>query len=111
MAASPRRFPRSPPAFSAHRPGQPSPHDMTSFIAAHGVYAVFLLMAIDAVFPAASELVMLVGGALATAAFTQHATIFGSTLGKGTSTFVAIATAGTLGYLLGSLAGWAIGRY
>ncbi len=41
---------------------------MTSFIVAHGVYAVFVLMAIDAVFPAASELVMLVGGALATTA-------------------------------------------
>src|SRR5262249_18403822 len=31
---------------------------ITSFIGDHGVYAVFLLMAIDAVFPAASELVM-----------------------------------------------------
>jgi membrane protein DedA with SNARE-associated domain len=68
-------------------------------------------MAIDAVIPAASELVMLVGGALATAAFAQHATVFGATLAKGTSTFIAVAVAGTLGYLLGSLGGWAIGRY
>jgi len=30
---------------------------ITSFVGDHGVYAVFLLMAIDAVFPAASELV------------------------------------------------------
>ena len=84
---------------------------MTSFIAAHGVYAIFLLMAIDAVFPAASELVMLVGGALATAAFADQVTIFGATLSKGAATFVAVALAGTLGYLVGSLVGWVIGRY
>lgn len=84
---------------------------MTSFIAAHGVYAIFLLMAVDAVFPAASELVMLVGGALATAAFADQVTIFGATLSKGAATFVAVALAGTLGYLVGSLVGWVIGRY
>ena len=84
---------------------------MTGFVATHGVYAVFLLMAIDAVFPAASELVMLVGGALATAAFARHATVFGVTLSKGFSTFVAVALAGTIGYLIGSIAGWALGRY
>lgn len=84
---------------------------MTGFVAAHGVYAVFLLMAVDAVFPAASELVMLVGGALATTAFAQHATLAGTTLGKGTPTYLAIALAGTIGYLVGALAGWALGRY
>ena len=41
---------------------------MTSFLAAHGLWAVFVLMAIDAVFPAASELVMLYAGALASGA-------------------------------------------
>lgn len=84
---------------------------MTSFITAHGVYAIFLLMAIDAVFPAASELVMLVGGALATGAFADQVTLFGATLAKGAPTFFAIALAGTIGYLVGSLLGWAIGRY
>jgi membrane protein DedA with SNARE-associated domain len=84
---------------------------VTSFIASHGVYAVFALMAVDAVFPAASELVMLVGGALATAAFAQHVSVFGSTVSKGLPTFLAVALAGTLGYLLGSLVGWGIGRY
>lgn len=84
---------------------------MTGFIAAHGVYAVFLLMAIDAVLPAASELVMLVGGALATAAFAEKVTVFGATLSKGAPTFVAVALAGTLGYLAGALVGWGIGRY
>jgi membrane protein DedA with SNARE-associated domain len=84
---------------------------MTSFIVSHGVYAVFVLMAVDAVFPAASELVMLVGGALATTAFAQHVTIAGHQLGKGAATYVGVAVAGTLGYLAGSLAGWAIGLY
>ena len=36
----------------------------TAQIAHHGVYAVFGLMAIDAVFPALSELVMLYAGAV-----------------------------------------------
>ena len=45
---------------------------ITSLIGNHGVYAVFLLMAIDAVFPAASELVMLYAGALAAAAFSSE---------------------------------------
>ena len=38
---------------------------VTSFIGNHGLYAVFVLMVVDAVFPAASELVMLYAGALA----------------------------------------------
>src|SRR5581483_1447830 len=84
---------------------------MTSFVASHGLYAVFLLMAIDAVFPAASELVMLVGGALATAAFSQHVSIAGHPFAKGSATYVAVAVAGALGYLVGSLIGWAIGCY
>jgi membrane protein DedA with SNARE-associated domain len=84
---------------------------VTSFIAAHGVYAIFLLMAVDAILPAASELVMLVGGALATGAFADQVTLFGATLSKGATTFLAVALAGTLGYFAGSLLGWAIGRY
>ena len=84
---------------------------MTNYIVGHGLYAVFLLMAIDAVLPAASELVMLVGGALATTAFTEQVSVFGRALPKGASTFIAVAIAGTLGYFVGSLAGWAIGRW
>src|SRR5919206_5263203 len=85
---------------------------ITSVVGNHGVYAVFLLMALDAVFPAASELVMLYGGALAGGAIASaHVTLFGSRLGSGTSAFVAIALAGTIGYLVGSIVGWAIGRY
>jgi hypothetical protein len=40
-------------------------HSITSFVGNHGLYAVFVLMLVDAVFPAASELVMIYGGALA----------------------------------------------
>ena len=84
----------------------------TSAVANHGVYAVFGLMAIDALFPAASELVMLYAGAVAAGVFGTHGvTLFGSRIGSGAGAFVALALAGTLGYLVGALIGWAIGRY
>jgi membrane protein DedA with SNARE-associated domain len=83
---------------------------MTAILANHGVLAVFVLMAIDAVFPAFSELVMLYGGALASGALTHRLDVFGSRT-TGTGAYVAIALAGTIGYLLGSLVGWAIGFY
>lgn len=85
---------------------------ITSFIGNHGVYAVFVLMAIDAVFPAASELVMLYAGALAAGAFaTAHVTLFGSTISSHPAAYVVMATAGTLGYLVGAVGGWLIGLY
>jgi membrane protein DedA with SNARE-associated domain len=87
-------------------------HRITSLIGDHGIYAVFGLMAIDAVLPAASELVMVYGGALAAGAFATHGvTLFGWTIPSGFQAFLAIALAGTLGYLLGSVGGWAIGIY
>jgi membrane protein DedA with SNARE-associated domain len=85
---------------------------LTSLIGDHGVYAVFLLMAIDAVFPAASELVMVYGGALAAGAFAgQHVVVFGHRIESHFWAYVAVALAGTLGYLVGAIAGWAIGIY
>jgi membrane protein DedA with SNARE-associated domain len=87
-------------------------HSITSFVGNHGLYAVFVLMAIDAVFPAASELVMIYGGALAAGAVgSGHVVLFGSEIDTAAWGFVAVALAGTLGYLLGSLVGWAIGAY
>jgi membrane protein DedA with SNARE-associated domain len=83
----------------------------TSFIGDHGIYAVFALMAIDAVFPAASELVMVYAGAIASGAIAHHVSLFGSHISTETWAYVAMALAGTLGYLLGSIAGWAIGVY
>ena len=84
---------------------------VTSHVASQGVYAVFVLMAIDAVFPAFSELVMLVGGALAAGviASAHHVSLFGAKIGFGVTAFVVIALAGTLGYFVGALAGWWIG--
>jgi membrane protein DedA with SNARE-associated domain len=85
---------------------------ITSFVGDHGVYAVFALMAIDAVLPAASELVMVYAGALASGAFaSQHVVLFGDRITTPTWAFVTMALAGTLGYVVGSVAGWAIGRY
>ena len=41
---------------------------LTNFIGDHGLYAVFGLMLVDSVLPAASELVMLYAGVLASGA-------------------------------------------
>src|SRR5262249_10919459 len=69
-------------------------------------------MAIDAVFPAASELVMVYGGALAAGAFAgQHVVVFGHRIDSHFWAYVAVALAGTLGYLAGAIVGWAIGIY
>ena len=85
---------------------------LTSLIGDHGVYAVFLLMAIDAVFPAASELVMVYAGALAAGAFAgQHVDLFGSRISSHFWAFVVMSLAGALGYLVGAIVGWAIGLY
>ncbi|HZR95680.1 MAG TPA: DedA family protein [Gaiellaceae bacterium] len=84
---------------------------LTSQIASHGAYAVFLLMMIDAVFPAASELVMLYAGAVAAGAFSSahHVSVFGAKIGFGIGAYVVMALAGTLGYFVGALVGWWIG--
>lgn len=84
---------------------------ITTFVGDHGVYAVFLLMAIDAVFPAASELVMVYAGALASGAFaSQHVVLFGHEVAPGGWAFLTMALAGTLGYAVGAIVGWWIGR-
>ena len=82
---------------------------LTSYVRDHGVYAVFLLMMIDAVLPAFSELVMVVGGALAAGAFGATVTLFGAEIPQGFWSYVVIALAGTIDYLVGSIAGWWIG--
>ena len=85
----------------------------THQVAAHGVYAVFLWMMVDAVFPVASEVVMLYAGAVAAGAVSSGAgiSLFGATVSYGFGAYVVMALAGTLGYLVGSLIGWAIGLY
>ena len=85
---------------------------VTSAIGDYGLYAVFVLMLVDAVFPAASEVVMVYGGAVASGAFAgQDVVLFGQTIDAGLPAYVAIALAGTLGYTVGAIAGWAIGLY
>jgi membrane protein DedA with SNARE-associated domain len=85
---------------------------ITSAIGDYGLYAIFLLMLVDAVLPAASELVMVYGGALAAGAFAgQTVTLFGWEIPEGGWAYLAIALAGTIGYTIGSALGWAIGDY
>ena len=73
---------------------------LTHAILAHGLIAVFLLMAVDAVLPVGGELVMLFAGALAA----------GAIAGRSGPSLVAVIVAGAAGYLAGSLAGWGLGR-
>jgi membrane protein DedA with SNARE-associated domain len=85
---------------------------ITSAIGDYGLYAVFLLMLVDAVLPAASELVMLYAGAVAAGAFAgQDAVLFGAHIDSAAGAYVVMAMAGVLGYTLGSVLGWAIGYF
>jgi membrane protein DedA with SNARE-associated domain len=85
---------------------------VTSAVGDYGLYAVFLLMFVDAVLPAASELVMLYAGAVAVGAFPGHqVTLFGEPIESTGWAYVAMALAGVLGYVLGSLLGWGIGYF
>ena len=83
---------------------------ITGAIADAGPYAVFGLMALDALLPVGSELVMLYAGALAAGAIAgEHVTLFGVSLAPGLESYLVLVLAGTLGYLVGSLVGWTIG--
>ena len=83
---------------------------MTSWLANYGVFAIFVLMAIDAVFPAASEAVMVYGGALASGALV-HELHVGSWHTKGFPAYVAVVVAGVAGYQRGAVGGWWIGAH
>jgi membrane protein DedA with SNARE-associated domain len=85
---------------------------LTTVVGDYGFYAVFLLMAVDAVLPAASEAVMVYGGAVAAGAFAgQSVVLFGWELQPGLPAYLAIAFAGTVGYTVGSIGGWWIGAH
>jgi membrane protein DedA with SNARE-associated domain len=85
---------------------------ITHAIGSGGLYAVFLLMALDAVFPAASELVMVYAGALAAGAIPGGSvSLFGAAIHTPAWAFVAMALSGTIGYTVGSMVGWGIGAY
>ena len=69
---------------------------ITGAIGDHGVYAVFALMAADAVLPAASELVMVYAGALAAGAFAgKNVVLFGEPIHSDAWGFVTMVAAGT----------------
>ena len=81
------------------------------WIGQHGAYAIFAVMAVDALVPVGGELTMLFAGALAAGAIAgRQPVLFGHALTPGLQSYVVLALAGTLGYLAGALAGWAIGR-
>ena len=85
---------------------------LTDWVAQHGAYAIFAIMAVDAVLPAGGELTMLVAGAVAGGALASHdPVVLGHTMSTGAASYVVLALAGTLGYLAGALVGWAIGRW
>ena len=85
---------------------------LTSWIGHHGAYAVFAIMAVDALLPVGGELTMLYAGALAAGAIAgQHPVLLGHQLQTGLESYLVLAAAGTLGYLVGALIGWAIGRW
>ena len=83
------------------------------WIADYGLYAIFFLSLVDAVLPAASELVMVYAGALAGGRVRRDRTSRSSASrsnrrsGPGSPWLVV----GTAGYVLGSIGGWAIGLY
>jgi membrane protein DedA with SNARE-associated domain len=83
---------------------------LTQLVGDYGLYAVFLLMMVDAVFPTGSEIVMVYGGAIASGAIPgTSVTLFGHTFASGLPAYLAVALAGTFGYLLGAILGWEIG--
>src|SRR2546430_16610497 len=81
----------------------------TSFIGDHSVYAIFGLMTAAAVVPAASELVMIYGGALASGALAGSVHLFGHPVHSHFWAYVTVAVSGLLGNSLGAGPGWAIG--
>src|SRR5215831_17151330 len=69
-------------------------------------------MALAAVVPAASELVMIYAGALASGALEPaHVVLFGHPIDSTGWAYVTVALTGTIGNTVGALGGWAIGRY
>ncbi len=85
---------------------------ITDWIAQHGILAVFVLMALDALLPVGGEVIMLYAGVLASGAIVgHHVSLLGHGLASGTASYLALALAGSLGYLAGAVLGWGIGRY
>lgn len=83
---------------------------LVDLVARHGVLAVLVLMAVDALLPVGGELTMLYAGVIASGAVAgADVTVLGLHPHAGVESYLVMVAAGTLGYLAGSLAGWAIG--
>lgn len=82
----------------------------TTLLEDHGALAVFLILAVDAVLPVGGELPMLLSGAVAAGAIGSGTSLFGVEVAAGAATYVLLASAGTVGYLSGSIGGWYLGR-
>ena len=84
---------------------------ITTWIAVHGVVAVFALMAVDAVLPIGGELVMLYAGVIAAGVVHGSSTsLLGAQVHGAVGVYVALALAGTAGSIVGSIAAWWLGR-
>jgi membrane protein DedA with SNARE-associated domain len=83
---------------------------VTSFVAHHGVYAIFPLLLIAAMLPIGSELVMLYAGAVASGSLGANASLFGHDLAPLTA-YVAFVLAGTAGNVVGAALGWRLGSW
>ena len=81
---------------------------MTSWLANYGVIAIFILMFVDAVFPAASELVLVYAGALASGALAHDVHVLGWHP-TGFAAYLAVVVTAVVGYQLGAITGWWIG--
>jgi membrane protein DedA with SNARE-associated domain len=80
---------------------------VTAFVGNHGLLAVFVLMFVAAVLPAASELTMIYGGALASGALAGHIAHFRA----GFHAYLAVVVVGVAANVLGAAFGWGLGRY
>ena len=68
-------------------------------------------MTVAAVLPAASEVTMLYGGALASGALAGQIALFGHTFEPGLHAYIAVVITGVVGNTLGAVGGWLIGYY
>ncbi|MDO8212268.1 DedA family protein [Conexibacter sp. CPCC 206217] len=83
---------------------------LVDLVARHGVVAVIVLMAVDALLPVGGELTMLYAGVIAAGVVAgADVSVLGLHPHAGLESYLVMVAAGTLGYLLGALAGWLIG--
>jgi membrane protein DedA with SNARE-associated domain len=84
---------------------------VTAFVGNHGLLAVFVLMFVAAILPAASELTMVYGGALASGAVAGHIALGSHRFGSGFHAYLAVVVTGVAANTLGAVFGWILGFY